>query len=61
MLKKVCTVLWKHHGDGRVTLTFINNITHVCLIKTFKTKAAAKGAETRFNKTMTRMYGGKLV
>ncbi len=56
-MKHISTVEWKHNNDGTKTLTFINCVTGMVDVRTYKTAAAAKAAETKFHNRMLRVYG----
>ena len=56
-MKHISTVEWKHNGNGTKTLTFINCITGMVDVRTYKTAAAARAAETKFHNRMSRVYG----
>ena len=55
--KKICTTEFgKVAWDGRVGLLCRNEITGAETWKVYKTMSAAKGAATKFEKRMVRIY-----
>ena len=57
--REICTTRWFYNPDGTVTLSFHNHLTDVCVYKPYKTVAAAKTAETKFHKRVSRIYDQK--
>lgn len=57
-MKHISTVEWKWNDNyNGITLTFINCVTGMVDVRTYKTAAAAKAAETKFHNRMCRTYG----
>lgn len=57
-MKHISTVEWKWNDNyNGITLTFINCVTGMVDVRTYKTAAAAKAAETKFHNKMSRVYG----
>lgn len=51
-----CTVMYRWQ-DGSVTVLFQNMVTMAQHTQTYKNKASAKCAVTKFEKRMARIYG----
>ena len=56
MTRTICGVDWHYHADGRVTLSFHNYLTDVHEDRTYKTRSAARAAETKFQNRVNRIY-----
>lgn len=57
-MKHISRVEWKWNDNyNGITLTFINCVTGVVGVRTYKTAAAAKAAETKFHNIMSSLYG----
>lgn len=57
IMKHICTTEWTYNDNVTITLTFINCVTGMVDVRTYKTIAAAKAAETKFHNRMSRVYG----
>lgn len=59
MTKEIACTTWTYNADGTITIKFVNCITNVVDVRTYKTGPAARAAETRFHNRMARVYDEK--
>lgn len=61
MTTTICETRWDWNSDGTITLHFHNNLTDVHAERTYRNRAAAKGAETKFHNRVERIYNEQRV
>lgn len=59
MTRKVCECYYLYNADGTVTIRLVNCITGAETTRKYKSLSAAKAADTKFTKSMTRLYSFK--
>ena len=57
MTKEIACTTWTYNADGTITIEFLNCITGMVDVKTYKTGPAARAAETKFHNKASRVYG----